>query len=222
MGFKTYLDQAAGQIREKMTARQQERERELDLLPPDLTGQVYLACRKEARRIQHRIDALQKHIDELVPAYQAARQKEQAASTPIYRPGRKRKHDPLFDDGPPEPVEPVLMGYVKTPPAVAVFKKETKPLYDQLTACKEEILWRNQELAELRKIVNAAGLGTQVLINHFSNKWRGRLEIGGAGGVLAKLSKAAVYTDSMGNPLPPEALDADGEPDIPPRGKPGA
>lgn len=216
--FGDYINQKVQEQRQAREARRSQTERDKALLPPDLTGQVYLACRAEAARVRDRIITLETAIDELRPQLAASRENEKAARIPVYNrkvPGQRR-HDILFDDPGSQMAVKMESGVsVRGEDALKIHKQQVQPLVRRLRACEFEILQRQQELHELRKIAEAASAGSVVLIHRLSDKWRARLEIGsGIEGIPTK----SVWTDAAGYPLPPAALSG-GMPDIPASGR---
>lgn len=218
--FSEYMNQKVNEFHQARQVRRSETERDAALLPPDLTGLVYLACRDEAARVRARITTLEVAIEKLRPRLAAARERERAARVPIYRPARRRRHDILFgetDSQPAGKMESSGNG-VRGEAAIEIHKDQVQPLQRLLRAYEFEITARQQELNELRKIAEAASEGSITLIHRLSAKWSSRLEVGlGMEGVRARLVPKAVWVDAAGHPLPPEAI-RDGYPDLPAAG----
>jgi hypothetical protein len=213
--FKDYLEKKVSEQRQNVAAHKARREHEAALLPPDLTGHVWSACRDEAALVKARIDFLERAVMELRPKLTAARDRIRAASQPIRRPVHTRRFNILFDSYDGQPMETVVMGFMKTEKALNIQKEEWMPLLLRLQAYEFELTARQQELHELRKIAEAAAEGDVRLIHFLSAKWKSRFGFGGdVEGMRAKLSMTSVLCDAAGHPLPPEAI-RDGMPDLP-------
>jgi hypothetical protein len=190
------------------------------VLPPDFTGQIYLSAIKEGERVKARLAWLKTELERVGGELRAAHGREMAAVTTI--PKYRVTGDALGDPADWKTVEdrPVCI----KGPGVIKLQQKSAGLRRYEHALQLEISTRQTELSELRKIAELAGRGEKALICWMSDFWRNRLVIGGA--VMAKLPKEArpsqgnvIFTDFAGYPLPPEALDADGKPDVPAAGR---
>lgn len=74
---------------------------------------------------------------------------------------------------------------------------------------EQERQGRLAELKEVAKVETAARAGTASALVHIVSRWQRRVDITGLQPAV-KLGRR--FTDSAGNPLPAEALNADGEP----------
>lgn len=209
-------------LHERILRRADARELAGSVLPPDFTGQVFNRAREEAARIRARIAVLDAAIGECRQELAAA-EKQVRALQPIILSAPRRRGDILGEFA----IEPgkATGGRIRSQEALEARQKLVEPLRRRLQALERERWLRGQELGQLRRIAGAAGSGEVALIHHLSDAWRSRLEIGPA--TLGKLPKPArallggntLYVDSAGRPLPPEALDEEGKPDMPPRGR---
>lgn len=186
-------------------------------LLPDVATPVIEAARAEATRIRAWVSQLDAEIErkrgELRTARAAVREKY------LIVPGQSRmRGDPLTtgyrtEQGP-------SIGKQKPPEALALEKAKVRPIADRIAFLEKERAVRQQELGQLKRICAQASNGNPGVLNLLSDEWRSRLMVGAA--VFGKLppalrsltEKATTPTDLSGEPLPEEALDADGKPDL--------
>lgn len=208
------LKEHAAKLVQRRDDRKRGRHRELSLLPPDLTGTVLIRCREEAADIRDWLEEVDAEIEKVEGQIADAKLEVREACAVAMRPAKV--HGDILFGYEVEPARPEPNWLQLTPAALAIRKKKVQPLERRLEMLKRERFQRGQELGELRRIATLAGLGRIGLIHHLSKKWAGRLEIGGAvEGYRAKLKGTfAMPSDFAGNPLPPEALDAEDEPDM--------
>ena len=217
--MREYMESFVDQLNLQRIKRGKRREKEVQLLPEDLTGQVFLACRREAELVRKRLDWLDAEIDRTNTAIKAARTSVTKASRQIYFPARRRGS--VLGEFKIEDPQPQKGAMQMTPEAMKIKREKLQPLQRKLEALEAEKYARTQELGELRRIAEKASNSEIGLIHFLSDKWRSRLELGaGVEGVRAKLSgRAVAFTDLFGNELPPEALKDDGTPDLPAAGR---
>lgn len=207
---------------QRQSDRKAARKEHAHLLPPDFTGAVFNAAREEAARITAWLEKVEAEIERLKGEISREERAVRAACPRIVKPARVRGD--------------ILAGYevvsgeptsarVKTAEAVKLQQERVAPLRRRREALERERFAREQELAQLRKLAQMASRGDVALIHHLSDKWRSRLEIGSvAVGKLPPVARQmmdrnAIYVDAAGVPLPPEALDASGKPDVPAGGR---
>lgn len=217
--LKKRMESFVEQLNMHRIKRAEHREKEVNLLPADLTGQVFMACRREAEKIRARIAWLDQEIEKTKADIGEVEKQVQEACRQIYFPG-KRKGDVLGNFQIEEP-KPQPGAWQMTEEALKLKREQLQPLQAKLKALEAEKNARLQELGELCRIAEKAGAGEVGLIHFLSDKWRGRLEIGAAvEGLQAKLGGRIVsFVDAAGYPLPDEALDAQGKPDLPAAGR---
>ena len=214
--FTNYLDG----LREKVLRRADQRDTAAKTLPPDFSGQVFNRARELAAEIDARAAQLEPLIAETREAMQAAEKQVASTRVPILS-GPKRRGD-ILSGFSIEPGKPT--GALITKETLEARAKLVTPLRRRLEALEREKWLLQQERGQLRKIAERAAAGDVSLVHFLSDHWRSRLLIGPA--VLGKLPPAArallgtvLYTDAAGVPLPAEALDEEGRPDLPPAGR---
>lgn len=203
-------------------ARRQARKKRLDeqVLPEGFTRQVFDAAVREANHLEGVTDAIDAALERLAVELQAAKADVRAAYPVVKQPAVIRGD---IISGEFRKIQaPDRGARLRTPAALKIEREKVRPIQRQIAALKAQKAACDQDTAHLRKIAQRALLGEVSLIHFLSDTWRARLEIGGA--VLGKLPPAArevmardvLYVDAAGNPLPGEALDGQGAPDLPP------
>jgi hypothetical protein len=209
---------------QRIQAAMSRRDRRLEaiVLPPDFTGQVFLRCQEEGEKIRKRIDFLNGELAHIAERIKALEAQARAMMPCVIH--EQLKGDVLRSF---EIVRVTAPNQKIVTPAVLKFRQtKIDPLRREQNALEQEIFFRQQELGQLKRIAKACGTGDVGLLTLLTAAWRSRLEIGGA--VLGKLpepvrqlgSRNVIYVDAAGYPLPGEALDVAGKPDLPPRSVP--
>ena len=197
-------------------AAQREAEERVKLLPPDLATQILEACGRERQAELARLEVIGQEEARLQEAIAEVRQQLHDAADVIEQPSRRRRRlDGTVVEKPRRGVR--VMGQR----AIAV-RKNLKRLEDHLAALRRERQLIQSKLREINQVEAHAEEGTVSALLHLTNRWRNKIAFGRGMDLPpeARLSRAAIPCDALGNPLPPEALTADGRPAPLPR-RPG-
>lgn len=152
------------------------------LLPADLQEQILEACDREREQLQGRIQEIDVELEKLAGLLAEAREKQQAAIKPDDR-GRGQVGQAAIEAG-----------------------KTVRRIRWHIAEFRTERRWRERQLREVGQVKDAAGAGVITGVLAITKSWQNRIVIG----ELAP--RARGYVDAAGYELPPEALDADGEP----------
>lgn len=208
------IDDMLDRLHRQRIERREKKNELLKFLPPDLTGHVLLKCREEAEKVRAYMDKLVAQCEQLQVDIKEGERQARAKCQNLTAPDRV-KGDILGKFEVQPPTEDPLR-WRKTPEALEYQREHVDPLRWRLAALQRAVTGCEQDLHQLRKIANKAFEGDVALIHFLSAQWLNRLEIGpGVEGTMARLvSYHAVPVDILGDPLPQEALDKDGEPDF--------
>jgi hypothetical protein len=208
-------DDFADLINRKIKHRERMKQHE-QLLPADFSGQIFNKIRAEASIIKERLDWLEGQLQRVNAELKEARAEVIRSCSHAWIPGRTRGNI-LFGfevtDPQPDPNKLQL-----SPKALKMRQEKVYPLMKHKMSIEREISRRQMELCELRRMAERASQGDVTLIYFLSDAWRSRLEIGNA--LLGKLpppvrmSGSRIQVDPYGNPIPEDALDAEGKPDL--------
>lgn len=195
-------------------------------LPADLTGQVFLKAREEADKIKARLKEIETNLTNLEADRKAAESEVRKICPKIVGPARVRGD--------------VLSGQVKivrsdnqsarikTDEAIELEREKVDPIRKRINALQQEKSILQIDLSELKKIARMATHSDIALIHHLSDKWRARFAIGAA--IIGRLPEPVrqawtdntIFVDALGYPLPADALDPSGKPDLPSKKVPRA
>jgi len=194
-----------------------DRRMEKIVIPPDITGQVFLKCQAESKDINAHIAFLKGELSHVKERLGALEKKARSMCPPIVHTQLQGNLLTKF-----EMIKVTSPNCRVVTQAVIDFRvKEIDPLKRLQNHFEQEIFIRTQESGQLKRIARMCGSGDIALLCHLTDVWRGRLEIGGS--VFGKLppyvrqlgQRNVIYVDQSGNVLPPEALAGDGKPDLP-------
>jgi hypothetical protein len=204
---------------ERIKAAVERRDRRMEkiVLPPDLTGQVFLKCRSEVKAINDRIAFLKGELAHVKERIGALKKEARAMCPPIVN--IKLSGNILTKFELVRVTNPNAR--IVTQKVIDFRVKEIDPLKRLQDRYEQEIFVRGQEIGQLKRIGRSCGAGDISLLCHLTDTWRSRLEIGGS--ILGKLPKPVheygarnvIYVDQSGNVLPAESLDQAGKPDMP-------
>lgn len=218
--LKERMERAYERITRQRHERSERAKHEQRVLPPDFTGYVFTKACEEAEKIQGWIKDIDEQIPEVEAKIREAEKEVRAACTPLMQAG-KVYGNILFDHQIVPPREDPHR-YMLTKEALKVRKEKVAPLREYLKVLRRRRYACEHEIGELSRIAMKATTGDVGLIHFLSDKWRSRFELGaGIEGIPAKLKahwQSSVPVDSMGYPLPKEALE-DGKPDMPMSGR---
>lgn len=203
----------------EMLRQRQERtdavQAEVSLLPPDLTGHVFLRAREEGEKIRDRMQAIDQETAVLDEQIVEARKAAKNLYQPILRTTRYRGD--ILGDFTPGRVEPVPGAFLKGEAALKVERERVRPLLAKRKALANERFALEQQYSQLKRIALAASRGEVSLLHHLTEQWESVLDVS-VGGLRAKLlghnGVRVANTDRFGNPLPVEAQDG-----LPPAGR---
>lgn len=178
-----------------------------DLLPPDLSGAIFLNAKKEAAAIRARLGEIEAELARVGASIRQIRRDVLAASEPVWRAGRRRRGD-IFGGFTVEEPAPDPNLRIKTESAVKL-QAGLGPLETYRRKLLSEAQYRQSQLSDLRRIAELSADSAPALITWLASKWAGVFAVGaGLVGKLpkpAKLSMTLFETDRAGNQLPPEA-----------------
>ena len=178
---------------------------ELKLLPSDLAERIAEAAEAEQMRQMVRYDGISEHLDHLRDQLSEAREEARDALGEIEVPARTR-HD-WRGEARTIPGQTVLVATSST----IEKRRVTQRISGEIEYWEQQ---RGDAMAKARdaaKIRDQAAEGVVTVLLEITSRWQGRFEIGQIPGLDEAIRKArAVPTDPTGDPLPTEALEADG------------
>lgn len=201
-------------VAQRLFAREQEHKEEA-LLPEDFTGQVYLRAREQAAAIRARLGEIEAELGRIEAEIRQIRRDVFAASEPATIPAKRRGDILTQFEIVPARSDP---NFRQKGPKACEVAKQLYPLEVYHRKLMAEQQGRLSELGDLRRIATLAGDGSPAVIAWLAGKWSSTFGFGTGMNLPkpAKLSGRIVgLCDILGNPLPKEALDAAGEPDLP-------
>ena len=203
--MKTFKDRMTAM----MSRRQQQREIvdvSRRLLPAALQEQILEACQRERTAVLARIAEIEEGLARIAEIEEAAKEAYQATLKPIVeRPRPVRRLDGTIHERPPR-----IRSYMTTPATVQAGQPLARSRKHE-RALQAERAHRHSELGEILRIEDQTRAGVVTGLLFVVTRWRNRVD-GGKLLPAAKLGRS--YSDAAGNPLPPEALDAQGEPTL--------
>ncbi|MBN1220084.1 MAG: hypothetical protein JXM69_14245 [Anaerolineae bacterium] len=215
--FRQVIDAAIDRLATRAQERQEAREQFENLLPPDFTGQVFLAAVAAGKEVEARLEFVQAELERVTGELKRVRTERFDLCPRLMRPA-KRKGD-IFGEFTIEPPRPDPNVRLVTAEVIEFGKDKIRPLELYQRRLLAEQSSKQSLLNDLRKVATLASDGAPALIHFLSRFWSRRPEVGM--GLLDKLPPAAklmgertVFCDKFGNPLPPQALGPDGLPDI--------
>ena len=212
---KSFWEDAEAEMLRQRQERTDAVQAEVSLLPPDLTGHVFLRACEEGEKIRDRMQAIDQETAVLDEQIVEARKQVKDLYQPILRTTRYRGD--ILGDFTPGRVEPVPDAFIKGQAALDAERKLVRPLLAKRKALANERFALEQQYSQLTKIAYLASYGEVTLIHHLSSAWAARLGVV-TDGLRAKLlghnDVRVANTDRFGNPLPVEAQDG-----LPPAGR---
>lgn len=181
------------------------------LLPAALQEQLLEACERERAAVLARIEQVDRDLELLEGRRLEALQAMRATIRPLASPARtvRRLDGSTFE-------RRGRVGVGVATPATAAANQALQRVLEDIAARKEERAYRLSELGQILRIENQTRAGAVSGLLAITATWRNRIDVGSFL-PAAKLGRS--YSDAAGNPLPPEALDAAGNPDLP-QGRP--
>lgn len=204
-GMKTFKDRMTAM----MSRRQQQREIvdvSRRLLPADLQEQILEACQQERAAVLARIAEIDEGLARIAELDRAAKEAYQATLKPIVeRPRPVRRLDGTIQERPAR-----IRVHVATPATIEANKARAR-ICAHKRALQVERAHRHSELGEILRIEDQTRAGVVTGLLFVVTRWRNRVDVGK---LLPAAKLGRSYSDAAGNPLPPEALDAQGEPTL--------
>jgi len=201
--MREWVDTRIEQWKERMDQRQIQDVAER-LLSDRWQAEILEAVRAERTTVLARIKAIDDALEAL--AARKAEQKEiiraAAWEAQVEAPSTVTRLDGSIRE---KPGRTVLVKTAEAMPA----QKELNRIREYMEALKMERSHRQVELGDLARIERQTKAGLVTGLLHLSRSLEKRIPL--LGGMLPR----ARYCDRLGNILPPECLNADGEPDLP-------
>lgn len=204
-GMKTFKDRMTAM----MSRRQQQREIvdvSRRIIPADLQEQILEACQQERAAVLARIAEIDEGLARIAELDRAAKEAYQATLKPIVeRPRPVRRLDGTIQERPAR-----IRVHVATPATIEANKARAR-ICAHKRALQVERAHRHSELGEILRIEDQTRAGVVTGLLFVVTRWRNRVDVGK---LLPAAKLGRSYSDAAGNPLPPEALDAQGEPTL--------
>lgn len=203
--MKTFKDRMTAM----MSRRQQQREIvdvSRRIIPADLQEQILEACQQERAAVLARIAEIDEGLARIAELDRAAKEAYQATLKPIVeRPRPVRRLDGTIQERPAR-----IRVHVATPATIEANKARAR-ICAHKRALQVERAHRHSELGEILRIEDQTRAGVVTGLLFVVTRWRNRVDVGK---LLPAAKLGRSYSDAAGNPLPPEALDAQGEPTL--------
>ncbi len=176
------------------------------IIPADLQEQILEACQQERAAVLARIAEIDEGLARIAELDRAAKEARQATLKPIVeRPRPVRRLDGTIQERPAR-----IRVHVATPATIEANKARAR-ICAHKRALQVERAHRHSELGEILRIEDQTRAGVVTGLLFVVTRWRNRVDVGK---LLPAAKLGRSYSDAAGNPLPPEALDAQGEPTL--------
>ncbi len=176
------------------------------LLPADLAEQILTECGRERGAILARMAVIDGSLTNLDLMRAKVREQQRATIEPIETPSRVKNNL----DGTTTEIPAQDRGRGRVTKDALELNATIRKMAKHKRALELERQALQGDLHEIRRIEADARRGVMPALLALTDKWRSRMSL--VGTLLPPVKLGASFTDAAGNPLPPTALDENGQP----------